>query len=40
METDNFPIAEFNIWRLKAPLDSPLLTEIVDFLDPLKRDTD
>ena len=37
METNNFYIAEFNISRLKAPLDSPVMKEFVDFLDPVNR---
>lgn len=37
METDRFYIAEFNISRLKAPLDSPLMKEFVDFLAPVNR---
>jgi hypothetical protein len=37
METDNFYLAEFNISRLKAPLDSPIMQEFVDFLDPVNR---
>ncbi len=35
MDTATFHIAEFNISRLKAPLDSPVLKEFVDFLDPV-----
>ena len=37
METDHYWIAEFNISRLKAPLDSPALKEFVDFLSPVNR---
>jgi len=37
METDIFHLAEFNISRLKAPLDSPSMKEFVDFLDPVNR---
>jgi len=37
METDTFYIAEFNIARLKAPLDSPGMKEFVDFLEPVNR---
>lgn len=31
----NFHVAEFNIARLKAPLDSPSMKEFVDFLAPV-----
>jgi hypothetical protein len=37
METDFYYIAEFNISRLKAPLDSPIMKEFVDFLAPVNR---
>lgn len=37
METDHFYIAEFNISRLKAPLNSPIMKEFVDFLEPVNR---
>ncbi len=37
MESGNFYIAEFNISRLKAPLDSPVMKEFVDFLEPVNR---
>jgi hypothetical protein len=37
MSTDNFHIAEFNISRLKAPLDSPSMKEFVDFLAPVNK---
>jgi hypothetical protein len=37
METNGFQIAEFNISRLKAPLDSPILKEFVDFLEPVNK---
>lgn len=37
MEADHFYIAEFNISRLKAPLDSPMMKEFVDFLEPVNR---
>jgi hypothetical protein len=37
METNTYYIAEFNISRLKAPLDSPVMKEFVDFLDPINR---
>lgn len=37
MEADPFYIAEFNISCLKAPLDSPLMMEFVDFLNPVNR---
>jgi hypothetical protein len=37
METEPFWIAEFNISRLKAPLDSPEMKEFVDFLAPVNR---
>jgi len=37
MKTDDFHIAEFNIARLKSPLDSPTMKEFVDFLDPVNR---
>lgn len=37
MENNNFYIAEFNIARLKAPLDSPSMKEFVDFLAPVNR---
>ena len=37
MEAKDFHIAELNIARLKAPLDSPLMKEFVDFLDPVNR---
>lgn len=30
-------IAEINIARMKAPLDSPLLKEFVDFLEPINK---
>src|SRR5688572_5200391 len=30
-----FHLAQFNISRLKAPLDDPSLKEFVDFLDPI-----
>jgi hypothetical protein len=30
-----FQLAEFNISRLKAPLDDPSMKEFVDFLDPV-----
>src|SRR5687767_12832148 len=30
-----FHLAEFNISRLKAPLDNPSMKEFVDFLDPV-----
>ncbi|WP_103068636.1 DUF3291 domain-containing protein [Aquimarina sediminis] len=33
-------IAEINIARMKAPLDSPLLKEFVDFLDPINKMAD
>jgi hypothetical protein len=32
---DAFHLAEFNISRLKAPLDAPVLHEFVAFLDPV-----
>lgn len=35
MGTSNYHLAELNIARLKAPLDSPLLKEFVDFLAPV-----
>lgn len=35
MGNDKFWIAEFNISRLKAPLDSPVMKEFVDFLSPV-----
>ena len=37
MGAEQFYIAEFNISRLKAPLDSPMMKEFVDFLDPVNR---
>ena len=37
MSTNNFHIAEFNISRLKAPLDSPSMKEFVDFLAPVNK---
>ena len=37
MGINNFHIAEFNISRLKAPLDSPILKEFVDFLEPVNK---
>ena len=37
METGQFWIAEFNISRLRAPLDSPVMKEFVDFLAPVNR---
>ena len=35
MADDTFHLAQFNISRLKAPLDDPSLKEFVDFLDPV-----
>lgn len=35
MSTANFHIAEYNIARLNAPLDSPSMKEFVDFLAPV-----
>jgi hypothetical protein len=32
---DAFHLAEFNVSRLRAPLDSPTLKEFADFLDPV-----
>jgi hypothetical protein len=37
MEASRFQLAEFNISRLKAPLDSPVMKEFVDFLEPVNR---
>ena len=37
MSTDKFHIAEYNIARLKAPLDSPSMKEFVDFLAPVNK---
>ena len=37
MEARRFHIAEFNISRLKAPLDSPIMKEFVDFLEPVNK---
>jgi len=37
MSTEIYYLAEFNISRLKAPLDSPSMKEFVDFLDPVNR---
>jgi hypothetical protein len=37
MNGSRFFIAEFNIGRLKAPLDSSTMREFVDFLDPVNR---
>jgi Domain of unknown function (DUF3291) len=37
MDNDIFHVAELNIARLKAPLDSPSMKEFVDFLDPVNR---
>ena len=35
MADDTFHLAQFNISRLKVPLDDPSLKEFVDFLDPV-----
>lgn len=37
MASDTFYLAEFNIARLKAPLDSPLVKEFADFLAPVNQ---
>ncbi|HEX5838148.1 MAG TPA: DUF3291 domain-containing protein [Anaerolineales bacterium] len=37
MQARRFHLAEFNISRLKAPLDSPVMKEFVDFLEPVNR---
>lgn len=37
MYTDDIFIAEFNIARLKAPLDDPSMKEFVDFLAPVNK---
>jgi len=37
MDHEHFRIAEFNIARLKDPLDSPSMKEFVDFLAPVNR---
>jgi Domain of unknown function (DUF3291) len=38
LTTNNrFFVAEFNIARLRAKLDSPIMKEFVDFLDPVNR---
>ena len=37
MNSDIYHLAEFNISRLKAPLDAPEMKEFVDFLDPVNR---
>ncbi len=37
MKSETFHIAEFNISRLKAPIDSPVMREFVDFLAPVNR---
>ena len=37
MRDHHFHLAEFNISRLRAPLDSPMMKEFVDFLDPVNR---
>ena len=35
MANDTVHLAQFNISRLNAPLDTPSLKEFVDFLDPV-----
>ena len=37
LNDSRFFIAEFNIGRLKSPLDSATMREFVDFLDPVNR---
>ncbi len=37
MNTEIAYLAEFNIARLKGPLDSPGMQEFVDFLEPVNR---
>lgn len=37
MASNEFYIAELNISRLKAPLDSPQMKEFVDFLEPVNK---
>jgi Domain of unknown function (DUF3291) len=37
MHDRHFYLAEFNIARLKAPLDDPGMKEFVDFLEPVNR---
>ncbi|MGW5635515.1 DUF3291 domain-containing protein [Streptomyces sp. NPDC003832] len=38
--TAGFELAQVNIGRLKAPLDTPLLKDFVDALDPVNADAD
>ncbi|MFI2630412.1 DUF3291 domain-containing protein [Streptomyces collinus] len=38
--TTSYELAEVNIARLKAPLDSPQLKDFVDALDPVNADAD
>lgn len=37
MASSQFYLAEYNISRIKAPLDSPIMKEFVDFLEPVNR---
>jgi len=40
MEPAAYELAQVNIARLKAPLDSPQLEDFVDALDPVNADAD